>query len=441
MGEDIRALIAKYDRPVPRYTSYPPATKFTPAVGPGEFTDWLRGAGEAPASLYVHLPFCARLCHYCGCHMTVTRNRDRMKAYVDAVLREADTIRDTVGRKMAMHTLHFGGGTPTYNSADELKRLIAGLRARFDILPDAEVSVEIDPRQFDAEKAAVLAAGGVTRASLGVQDTDTEVQAAIGRIQSVAVTQVAMDALRAVGIHAINLDLIYGLPKQTEASVRGTVAQVVKWRPLRVAIYGYAHVPWVKPHQKVLEQHDLPDAEARLRLAALMKDLLLDAGYEAVGIDHFALPEDGLRVALGEGKLGRNFMGYVDRDDSVLVGLGASSISQLPAGFAQNETDINAYVERVTEGRLATCRGYSLKPEDAAPGQIIKALMCHAAAEIGAPTAEALAKLQPLLDDGLAVWEGTTLRVTERGMPWLRVVAACFDPYYKPVAGQHARAA
>ena len=448
---DLETLLAKYDRRVPRYTSYPTAPQFSPAVDAARTRGWLgRLADGTELSLYLHVPFCAELCWFCGCHTTVTRRPEPLASYARALLDEIDLVAEAIGRTLPVRHIHWGGGTPTALSAAWMTAIGTRLRTRFAVTAETEIAVEVDPRTLTDDAADALAAIGVTRASLGVQDFDPAVQAAVHRHQSFAVTEAAARRLRERGIGAINLDLIYGLPYQTEAGVAETVARALDLLPDRVAVFGYAHVPWLKRHQKLLPEAALPGPTARFAQRAAAERVILAAGFERVGLDHYARPDDPLAVAARGGRVRRNFQGYTTDMAPVLLGLGASSIGSLPDGYVQNETAIPAWREAVRAGRLPIARGVALTPEDRLRRAVIEQVMCYGEADLAeiaashGVAAEALLAAGPVLAaqaaDGLVRWDGARVRVTERGRPFVRAVAAAFDAYLRPDATRHAAA-
>ncbi|MBW4093419.1 MAG: oxygen-independent coproporphyrinogen III oxidase [Proteobacteria bacterium] len=448
---DLETLLATYDRRVPRYTSYPTAPQFSPAVDAGRLRGWLGAlADDTPLSLYLHVPFCAELCWFCGCHTTVAQRPEPLARYAAALLDEIDLLAGAIGRSLPVRHIHWGGGTPTALSPAWMIAIASRLRARFAQAPDAEVAVEVDPRTLTDAAADAMAAIGVTRASLGVQDFDPVVQAAVHRHQSFAVTEAAAQRLRARGIGGINLDLIYGLPHQTEAGVAETVARALSLGPDRVAVFGYAHVPWLKRHQKLLDEAALPGPPARFAQRAAAERVILAAGYEAVGLDHYALPEDSLAVAARAGRVRRNFQGYTTDTAPVLLGLGASSIGVLPDGYVQNETAIPAWHAALRDGRLPIARGVVLTAEDRLRRAVIEQVMCGGEVDLPAIAARHGMAADTLLDagpalraqaaDGLIRWDGARLKVTARGRPFVRAVASAFDAYLRPDAVRHAAA-
>jgi oxygen-independent coproporphyrinogen-3 oxidase len=448
-------LVRKYDRPVPRYTSYPTAAQFRDYAGPGDLLRHLEAdnrSGEAPLSLYVHLPFCESLCWFCGCTTVITRDRGMGARYLDYLEREIALLAPRVHPGRRVVQLHFGGGTPTFFGAEQLTRLVRTLRGHFTFAPDAELSVEIDPRRVSAAQVDALAAGGFTRASLGVQDFNPEVQLAIHRIQPRAQTEQAIAWLRAAGFTSINLDLIYGLPRQTVATFADTLAQVRELAPDRLAVFSYAHVPWMKPAQKILEQRTgLPTAEAKLEMFKLGVETLTGAGYACIGLDHFARPDDELAVALAAGTLQRNFQGYSTRAGAEILGFGLSAISQTTRSYRQNHKDLAAYYAALDAGLAPFARGLELTAEDERRRAIIMRLMCRLELDFGAlgrefgldfraAYAAELARLRAFAADGLVEFHAPGVRVTETGRLLLRNLAACFDAQLAATAGRHAQA-
>lgn len=362
---------------VPRYTSYPPATQFTDAVGPDRMALWLGEIGHAARiSLYVHIPFCRRLCWFCACRTQGARSDAPLWPYVDALALEIALVADHLPGGVTVEHLHLGGGTPTFLPAPLMDRLFAQITSHFSVAQDAEISVEVDPTEIDAARLDALAAAGVTRASLGVQDFDPLVQTAIGREQSFEATQSTVTGLRDRGISKINLDLLYGLPHQTPARLGRTLEDVIRLNPDRLALYGYAHVPWASKRQVMIDEAALPDGVARVELTRQATDRLLGAGFEAVGIDHFARPEDPMAQAARAGTLRRNFQGYTCDQATTLIGIGASAISHMPGGIAQNASRTGDWKARIQEGRLATVRGHAFCGEDRLRGAMIERVMC-----------------------------------------------------------------
>lgn len=386
MEQDIPAIMHRVlAARAPRYTSYPPATQFGPAVGPDQARLWLgRIDPGMPISVYVHIPFCRRLCWFCACRTQGTATDAPLTPYLDVLEQEIALVADAMPPGVRVGHLHLGGGTPTFLPPDQMVRLFAMLEARLPRAPGAETSVEVDPTEIDAARLDALAAAGVTRASLGVQDFEPEVQAAIGRPQSFEQTKFAVDGLRARGIAAINLDLLYGLPHQTEATLTRTIELALSLDPDRLALYGYAHVPWASKRQVMIQEADLPAPAARLALTTMAAGLFARAGYGAVGIDHFARADDPMALAARAGTLRRNFQGYTTDTARTLIGLGASSISQLPQGYVQNAARTADWKARIAQGRLAAVRGHALTPNDRLIGAVIERLLCDFTVDPGA---------------------------------------------------------
>ncbi len=449
MRED---AIRRYaDGEVPRYTSYPTAPHFSAAVDEGVYRDWLAAMpADTELSLYLHVPFCRSMCWYCACHTTVTARAAPVGRYLAALSREIELVAEALPGRMAVGHVHFGGGSPTMMAPSELTDLAALLSSRFAIQPDAEIAIEIDPRTLEREMIAALADAGFNRASIGVQSFDPVVQRAINRIQSFETTSDAVESLRRRGIERINFDLIYGLPCQTIASCLDTVDKAVSLAPDRIAIFGYAHVPSFKLHQRKIDEAMLPDGSARLEQARAMADALVQAGYRQIGLDHFARPGDPLAAAAETGALHRNFQGYTTDACPALIGLGSSSIGRLDQGYVQNVVLISEYQKRVMEGRLPVLRGIAVSADDRLRAAVIERLMCdhkvdleQVCAQFGAdPTQFAsLPALEPLAADGVIERHGSLIAVTPEARPLVRSVAAAFDRYLGKGPARHSRAA
>jgi oxygen-independent coproporphyrinogen-3 oxidase len=366
----------------PRYTSYPPATAFHPGVGGPQVADWLAAHPEgAPVSIYLHVPFCRRLCFFCACRTQGTRSEAPLEAYARRLEREIDAVLARLPEGTPMSRLHFGGGTPTLLPPRDLVALAQRVKRWCPPTPDAEISIETDVLVAEPERLDALARIGVTRASVGVQDFEPAVQEAIGRPQSDEATRVAVEGLRARGIEGLNLDLLYGLPHQDEVTLARTLDAALSLAPDRIALYGYAHVPWVAKRQAVIRAETLPDASARIGMLRLAGERLEAAGLGAIGIDHFARPGDGLARAAAEGRLRRNFQGYTDDGARAIVGLGASAISTYPEGYAQNAATTLAWSQAVDAGRSTVARGVALGADDRLRGAMIEELLCSLAIE------------------------------------------------------------
>ncbi|AWK87628.1 oxygen-independent coproporphyrinogen III oxidase [Azospirillum thermophilum] len=446
------ALLAKYDGlRVPRYTSYPTAPHFSAAVGPGQYEGWLAAIAPGQSgSLYLHVPFCQSMCWYCGCHTKIVARYAPIAEYLAHLRREIGMVADRIPGRLTVRHIHFGGGTPTMMVPDDFEELMELLRQRFDVVPEAEIAVEIDPRTLTESMARALGRSGVNRASLGVQDFDQTVQEAINRIQPREMTERALAWLAAAGITSVNLDLMYGLPHQSVESVTRSAAIALEMKPDRLSVFGYAHVPWMKTHQKKIDESVLADTLGRWEQFAAISDTLTAAGYEAIGLDHFARPDDELAVLQSEGRLARNFQGYTTDDAEVLLGFGASAIGALPQGYVQNAVPFDQYAKAIDAGQLPTGKGFALDDEDRLRRDIIVRLMCDLSVDVGDVAAEhgrdpamfdaELAAMGDLVADGVAVVEGRRVHVPESARPLMRIVAARFDSYLSTGAGRHSRA-
>ncbi len=446
-----KELIRKYASPVPRYTSYPTAPHFHAGIDAGVYRGWLADlpAGE-PVSLYMHIPFCDSLCWFCGCHTRHTLKYDPVAVYLESLLKEVEAIGGLIDGRSPVVEMQWGGGSPTMLSAADMDRLVAAVRQHFAVAPDFAFGVEIDPRGFDAGRIEALARNGLTRASIGVQDFDPTVQAAINRHQSFAETEDAVAGLRRAGVASINIDLVYGLPHQTRDSVAATAQAVVGLRPDRIALFGYAHVPWMKKHQSMIDERLLAGPEERFAMANRVASLLTAAGYARIGFDHFALPSDSLAHAADEGRLRRNFQGYADTPADTIIGLGASAIGRLPRGYAQNATATGDYIRRIAADGLATVRGIALGGDDALRGFVVERLMCDGVLSrgeldhrFGASADAVIAELADFAaadSDGLISEEAGIFRLTPRGAVFVRSVCARLDPYLRKGSARHSMA-
>ncbi|UFN49966.1 oxygen-independent coproporphyrinogen III oxidase [Roseomonas sp. OT10] len=443
-----RLMLALAEARVPRYTSYPTAAQFGP-VEEADYRAWLAdgiGAGDT-LSLYLHVPFCRDLCWYCACHTRPTRSAARLEAYAAALRAEAALLSASLPDHAGVSHLHLGGGTPSILGPAGLRDLMALLRGRFGLRPDAEVAIELDPRHLDAATAEALGELGFTRASLGVQDIDPAVQARIGRPQPAELVEVAVERLRRAGIAGINIDLMYGLPGQTAEHVERSARFAASLGADRLAVFGYAHVAWMMPHQKAIDESLLPGTLERLEQAERAEAVLCGAGYRALGLDHFARPEDPLARAAEAGRLRRNFQGYTTDAAPVLLGLGASAIGSLPGGMAQNLVEERAYAAAVAAGRLPVARGVAVGAGDRLRARLIERVMCDFALDLhglrdAAPEVlrEAMPRLVALEESGLLRLSNGMLRVTDAGRRFVRQVAACFDAHTAPGARRHSAA-
>jgi oxygen-independent coproporphyrinogen III oxidase len=444
-------LIAKYDRRIPRYTSYPTAVQFTPEVTAQTYRRWLSELpSDEAVSLYLHIPFCARLCWYCGCNTRAVNTHQPVSDYVALMLTELDTLADALPGRLKASAVHLGGGTPNMLSADELEAIFGALKHAFRFTPQMTIAAELDPAVLTRDWVRAAASHGLNRASLGVQNLDARVQAAVNRRDTIEEIIAGVGWLREEGVGSINLDLMYGLPHQTVENTLRTLEAVLPLKPERLALFGYAHVPWMKAHQKLIHEDALPGAAERLEQSEAAAERLLCEGYVRIGLDHFALPTDELALAAFEGRLHRNFQGYTTDEAATLLGLGASAIGSLPQGFVQNLTQETAWRAAIGAGGLAVARGVALTDDDRFCGAIIERLMCDFDVDLAAicaahgryvsDLAEALARLESFERDGLVRHEGVRLMVTERGRILVRSVCAVFDAYLAPDGQRHAKA-
>jgi oxygen-independent coproporphyrinogen-3 oxidase len=432
MRDDVSLLatLRKYAAtPAPRYTSYPPATKFGAGVDAATLKGWLEAVDpDQPVSLYAHVPFCRQQCWYCGCNQKLAARYQPVSDFVTTLLADIDLVAGILPQGLSFQHLHFGGGTPTVLTPEDLALVTEVLLTRFTALPGAEIAIEVDPRTLEDSMIARLPRMGFNRVSIGVQEFDPVVQKAINRIQPRQMITDVVGALRAEGIEAINFDLMYGLPHQSAASLVETVEACATLRPDRIALFGYAHVPWFAKAQRLLPEEALPTPPQRADQALAARRALEAQGYVAIGIDHFALPHDPLAVAAAAGTLRRNFQGYTTDTAETLVGFGPSSITRTPQGYAQSFAETNAWTRAVEAGELPVERGLAFSGDDAQRADIIAALLCDGRARAEA-LGETLASLGPLIEDGLATLSGDELVLSEAGMMLARVVAAKVDAY------------
>lgn len=431
-------LLGRYDGRAPRYTSYPTALNFTDEVNEAVYHDWLSALDPSRAlSLYLHIPFCQRLCWYCGCNTRVVRSHDLISSYNRLLTEELGLLQAALPAKMRVGHIHLGGGTPNTLSRDDMTDLFRAIRHVFQVSPGAEIAAELDPASLTREWVRAAAHHGLSRASLGVQDLTPQVQKAVNRIESFSVVEQAAGWLREVGVLSLNLDLMYGLPHQTTEGMLATLGQVVSLQPERIALFGYAHVPWARPHQKLIPDKALPGAEARLEQSEAAAAWLAAEGYIRIGLDHFAREDDSLAIAAREGRLHRNFQGYTTDPHEVLLGVGASSIGRLPQGFVQNDAGEPQWRAAVGAGRLPVKKGVALTAEDRFRADIIERLMCDLRVDLAAVCAahseplatldSDLGALQALIADGVAKIDGSIVSVTDLGRPFLRSVCQVFD--------------
>lgn len=429
-------VIQRHAAPVPRYTSYPTANHFSAAVGPALAADWLAALPTTTIlSLYSHIPYCRELCWYCGCATKAVRRYEPVASYVDLLIGEVDRVVRLLPTRFAVNHIHWGGGSPDILAPGDIERYGQHLHRAFDVRSDAEIAVEIDPRLLHPEQVDAFAAIGVNRISIGVQDFDPAVQHAIGRLQSFETTERAVDLFRQRGIASINIDLVYGLPQQSEASLARTLEQVLRLAPDRLAIFGYAHLPQRLKHQRLIADEALPGPSERYAQSRLVTALLSAAGYVQLGLDHFAKAHDTLATK----PLARNFQGYTTDDCDALIGFGASAISRLPQGYMQNAVTADAYERLLAEGGLATARGWALSDEDRVRSHVIERLMCDftlSASELrhrfGGCAAPIVDEMERLIDedtDGFILPDADGFSLTDKGRPFVRTICARFDAY------------
>jgi oxygen-independent coproporphyrinogen-3 oxidase len=429
-------VVKRYSAPVPRYTSYPTAPHFSDRIGPDQYATWLEALPElASLSLYLHIPYCNSLCWYCGCSTKAVHRYEPVAAYLESLTAEIASIASRIPRAHRVTHIHWGGGSPNILSANDIRALAAASRRHFSVTGSAEFAVEVDPRGIDGERFDAFAEAGVTRVSIGVQDFNAQVQTAINRRQSFETTRDAVTAFRERGIDQINIDLVYGLPHQTRDSVGDTIAKVLTLSPSRIAAFGYAHLPSRLKHQRIIDEAALPGVVERFAQSNRLANALRAAGYVALGLDHYARADD----PLAKGPLNRNFQGYTTDRADALIGLGASAIGRLPEGYVQNCAPVRDYARAVGARGLATARGVCLTEADRMRGLVIERLMCDLAfpaAELerrfGVAAAPLLEEARALLDadqDRLIERDGNAFRISERGRPFVRAIAACFDSY------------
>lgn len=441
-------LVRKLNKPGPRYTSYPPATHFTEDVSKDLLLQKIQKnneTAERDISLYFHLPFCDSLCWFCGCTTVITKTQSKSAKYLTYLEKELDAMGQYINPSRKVTQIHLGGGTPTFLTPDEIRKLGEMIQSRFKMGDDLEASVEIDPRTLTFEKLQALKEVGFNRASIGVQDNNPEVQKAVHRIQPLEMTQQAVDWIRDAGFESLNIDLIYGLPYQTVDSFKQTLEETLGLNPARLAVFSYAHVPWIKPAQKILKDHVLPTPEVKLQLLKLTVETLTGAGFVAIGMDHFAQADDELAVAQREKNLQRNFQGYSTKRGVDIYSFGMSSISQVDDIYWQNEKELPVYYDVVDSGKLPIAKGYVLTEEDLIRRETIMRLMCDLGLDYSAMSralnldfkehfADALSSLTDLEEDGLLQRHADGLTVTDQGRLFIRTIAMRFDPYVDDAA-------
>ncbi|MBN2751839.1 MAG: oxygen-independent coproporphyrinogen III oxidase [Rhodospirillaceae bacterium] len=447
-------LIAKYDARIPRYTSYPTAPHFHAGITAEMFRGWLSAlAPTQELSLYLHIPYCEVLCWFCGCHTRGAPSYGPVANYLSSLKQEISMVASHLGKgtraPQPIRYLHFGGGSPSILSAPDFEDLMGMLRDAFSFHDTTEIAIELDPRTTQPDLIASMARCGVRRASVGVQDLTPTVQKAIHRIQPFSMVERTITGLRDVGINHINVDLMYGLPHQTQANIRETIEKILPLAPDRLAVFGYAHVPWMRKLQNLIPEAALPGAPERWAQACLAREMLLSAGYVEIGFDHYAHPSDDLAIALSKGTLNRNFQGYTSDNTTALIGMGASGISELPQGYAVNDADIAGYAATIATNTFATKRGIAVSVEDKARRAIIERLMCDLRVDVAATATlhgvdisdlrNAYARLSEMENDGLLTRSGDIVAMTEAGRPFVRSACAAFDRYLVAGEQRHSR--
>ena len=436
---------------VPRYTSYPTAPHFNSSVNATTYSAWLGELSQdSPLSLYIHVPFCSNLCWFCGCSTKVARKYDPVAAYVDVLIKEIDMVAAHWPERRNLRHIHWGGGTPNILSAADFIKIMQHIKERFQIADDAEIAIEIDPRTIDDDKIAALSKAGINRVSIGVQTFDEEVQKAVNRVQPFAMITANVVALRRHGIKDINFDILYGLPRQTTANVVQTVEAALTISPNRFSVFGYAHLPNLKAHQKLIEEQFLPNAAERMEQFFAISATLQAAGYIAIGLDHFARADDPLAQAANTGKLHRNFQGYTDDECETLIGIGPSAIGKFKGGYVQNATGIDEHSAAIKSGIFATVRGRSLTIEDNLRREVIERLMCDMRVDLSQVAqkhgyeasffASEIAKLAPFAADGIVKIDGYRIELAPQYRLLVRNIAAVFDTYFRAEENRHALA-
>jgi oxygen-independent coproporphyrinogen III oxidase len=433
---------------VPRYTSYPTSPHFSTHFPATTYREWLASLDpDEPISLYLHVPFCKQQCWYCGCNMKLAARYSPVATYVQNLLQEIDLIAGALPARMPVAHLHFGGGTPTVLEPEDLAAVMARLGMRIQLLPDAEIAIESDPRTLTDPMIQQIGSLHFNRASFGVQEFDPKVQAAINRIQPPEMVERAIKGLRAAGVPNINFDLIYGLPHQNTAALCRTVEQCVAMKPDRIALFGYAHVPWVAKNQRMIDDDTLPTASERAEQAQAAAAALVASGYIQIGIDHFALPGDSLAIAAAAGHLHRNFQGYTSDIARTLIGIGATAIGRTPHGYVQNASETGAWSRAVASGKLPVARGHALQEQDSLRSYVIERIMCDGSVDLSAAGralgfeddwyVEEIPELLQMQKDHLLTYADSKVSLTPEAVPLARVVAAVFDTYLRYSTARH----
>lgn len=441
MTYDLRQKILKYDRLVPRYTSYPTAPHFKPMEGDAQYRELLSSLPEnANLSLYLHVPFCSKMCWYCGCHTKITERYAPVEDYAHLMLREIDMLSDVISPSHHVQNIHFGGGSPGLLRGVDFGQIMDRIKSKFHMGASPDIAIEIDPRGVTESRAAIYAAAGVNRISLGVQDFDDKVLEAVNRVQPFELSEQAVKIFRSHGINKFNFDLLYGLPHQTVANMEVSIEKALSLNPDRISLFGYAHVPWMKKHMRLIDESSLPDMQLRYDLFETGAKKLIEAGYVAIGIDHFAKRDDSMTVALRTGNLHRNFQGYTTENTDALIGIGASSIGKFPNGYVQNAVAMPHYKDAILGGHFAAQKYCPLTNEDKLRGAIIERLMCDFTVDVvdmcilhGYPENYLDQELKSLhefiADRFVAITDQRTVHINPLAKQLVRVVCAVFDAY------------
>ncbi len=449
-NEDTEHVAVKYGGSVPRYTSYPTAPHFNNSVDTSKYAEWLAKIERGQSiSLYLHVPFCQEMCWYCGCFTKIVRSHKPVSRYIETLLAEITLVEGHTGGTPTTNFIHWGGGSPTMLTPEEWERVMNEIGQRFVVPSDAEIAVEMDPRTTTKDYVNALTRVGVNRVSIGIQEFDEDIQRTINRVQPYETTARVVEWLRDAGIENLNVDLMYGLPDQSIGHVERMTKKALTLRPQRVALFGYAHVPWMRAHQRLIDETALPNSRERWHAASIAAKILVSAGYKRIGFDHFALPEDPLALNKVE-QVRRNFQGYTTDNSDTLIGLGASAISSLTQGYVQNISSLKSYTENVNAGILPVQRGRILTREDRLRRDVIERIMCDMVADIGdlcvahgfAPDAldGSISALEPQAIDGLVIIDGRRVEVSEHSRALVRNVASAFDDYLAQTTTKHSSA-
>jgi len=450
--EDITKALLKHNRPVPRYTSYPTAPHFSGKIDAGVAAQWLAETpADQPLSLYFHIPFCKKLCWYCGCNTKATLKYDPVRQYLEYLKKEVSLVAGMMAGKRHVSHIHFGGGSPSYIRPNDFAGFMDHVRTQFDVLSDADIAIEIDPRELTAPKVVAYKKAGVTRASLGVQDFHEDVQTAINRVQPLHNVVDGVKLLHNYGINQINMDLLYGLPLQTTESISRNIDIAVGLVPQRISLFGYAHVPWMKKHMRLIPTNSLPSGEDRIDQFEIARTALEKKGYVQVGLDHFVRPDDAMAIALKQQTLKRNFQGYSTDCAPVLVGFGASAISAVQQGYYQNTADVKGYSAALDNEHLPIIKGIELREDDRVRRALIEHLMCYMKIDLEefchlhkispAMFAPALQQLSELEQAGLVKVDNLTISTMPGAAQAVRLICAAFDSYLAPEKGKHSQVA